>query len=147
MTRGHFTYPWKEEPLGMARQRASHVSAVTVAALLAMLWSFPAVWCIERDGNIKIKAAVPCTASSPHCPSDTEAAPGTDCHDVTVYVDGLTRLQLRAASVQAAFYPPMINSTTDVSFRCCTSSHSLYLAYTDRSTAPAGPDLTIVLLI
>jgi hypothetical protein len=132
----------------MGIRRASYVSLITAASLLAMLWTVPAVWCVERDGSIQFKTSARCAQSSPHCAGEDEVAKGTDCIDISIYADGLTRDPHRPASInEVSSYAVAVSSATDRSFLCGTAIKTAYLAYEDRSTSPAGPDLTIVLVI
>jgi len=132
----------------MAIRSASHVSWITVASLLAMLWTFPAIWCVERDGSIQFKTSARCSQSSPHCASENEVAKGPDCTDVSIYADGLTRAPHRPASIdEVSSYAMAVTSATDHSFLSGGYSRATDLAYEDRSTSPSGPDLTIVLII
>lgn len=130
----------------MAIPTARQISVIMVAALLAMLWIFPAVWCFERDGSIRIKTASPCTEASSHCPGERDDAAGPDCTDVSIYSDGLTRSDQRVAGGGETF-PLPIPSVVARSFLLGAAPNVSNLAYKDRTASAAGPDPTIVLTI
>lgn len=132
----------------MAIRRASYVSLITVTSLLAMLWTFPAVWCFQRDGNIRIKAASPCTESSSHCPGERGDAAGPDCTDVSIDTDGVTRYSERLAGGDERLpHAFAVASVPACSFFFGKAPIVSNLACKDRSKVPGGPDPTTVLII
>lgn len=131
----------------MIFQRASQVSVTMVAALLAALWTFPAVWCFERDGGIRIKSSAPCTESS-HCSGERSDAAGPDCTDVSIFPDGLTRDHPRVAGgnerLSQALAVPMMTAPSMFLHRAAIVSR---LLCNDRPSSSTGTDLTTVLII